>query len=368
MSNKNFLPDGPINLPSARPWWHIPTGIAAGVIVLGGGTYGVLQSMHHDPHPVAVAKKTPAKKKTSATVATGPVTPPNYVSSTSPKTGHVFSAIAAINNRYIAWADRQISLAVPAIPSSGPYAGTLTAGILNSPLTLKKWPGPTVPSSLAAAGVKLPVGTPANGSIVYNTPSMSAFWAQMMVEAHPYWPQLTMPELQAAFKTAAEYTLAANGDNPVSSLKYVESYAMGGAEDQSFLKTDGGVPLYNVFTAPVNQAGMLVSRQMVYDAWATYTMQGSVNAGGNTQVTPSSTVTLPGQQVLVNGLNISGMGVTLIESYAQGGHLVIGPTHGTVGAIQLVLVKDSAGQSRWYVTASSSGGSNVPNHTYWTGP
>lgn len=366
MSNKNSLPDGPIHLPSARPWWHIPTGIAAGVIVLGGGTYGVLQNLHHDPHPVAVAKKTPAKKKDPATVATGPVTPPNYVSSTSPKTGHVFSAIAAINNKYIAWADQQISLAVPAIPSSGPYAGTLTPGILNSPLTLKKWPGPKVPSSLAAAGVKLPVGTPANGSIVYNTPSMTAFWNQMMVEAHPIWPQLTLPELQAAFKTAAEWTLSSAGNNPMSSLKYFDAYTMGGALDQSIL-ANGGAPL-DAFTAPASQQGMLVSRQLVYDAWVTYTLQGSVNAAGNTQVTGSSTVTLPGQHVVVNGLNISGMGVNLIESYAQGGHLVIGPTHGSVGAIQLVLVKDPDGQSRWYVTAASSGGSNVPNPVYWTSP
>ncbi len=368
MSNKNSLPDGPIHLPSARPWWHIPTGIAAGVIVLGGGTYGVLQSLHHDPHPVAVAKKTPAKKKDPTTVATGPVTPPNYVSSTSPKTGHVFSAIAAINNKYIAWADQQISLAVPAIPSSGPYAGTLTPGILNSPLTLKKWPGPHVPSSLAAAGVKLPVGTPANGSIVYNTPSMTAFWNQMMVEAHPIWPQLTLPELQAAFKTAADFAMATVSNNPVSSLKYLDAYAMGGAYDQNALQSNVGTPLYDAFTAPASQQGMLVSRQVVYDAWASYTLHGSVNAAGNTQVTGSSTVALPGQHVLVNGLNIANMGMSLIESYANGNNLNIGRTQGMISDTQLVLVEDAAGHTRWYVTATNGSGSNVPNPVYWTGP
>lgn len=368
MSKKNSLPDGPINLPGARPWWHIPTGLAAGVIVLGGGTYGVLQMTHKNPHLVAVTKKTPVKKKDPATVASGPATPPNYVPSTSPKTGHVFSAIAAINQKYITWADQQISLAVPAIPSSGFDAGTLTPAVLNSPWTLKKWPGPKVPSSLSAAGVKLPVGTPANGSIVYNTPSMTAFWAQMLVEAHPIWPQLTMSELQAAFKTAAEYALAANGDNPVSSLKYLDAYAMGGAVDQSFLHLNGGISLYGVFTAPASQSGMLASRQTIYDEWVTYTLEGSVNAGGNTQVTGSSTVTLPGQHVLVNGLNISNIGLSQISSYAEGNKVAVGKTHGTVGDLQLVLVEGVSGQSHWYVTASSGANGNiVPNPVYWTG-
>ncbi len=100
MADDNF---GAIMVPGPRPWWRTPALVVGGLVVVAGGTYGVLQLTHQDPHPVAVTIKTPVKKKDPATVATGPATPPNYVPQSQPASGKVFQSIAAINNRYIAW-------------------------------------------------------------------------------------------------------------------------------------------------------------------------------------------------------------------------------------------------------------------------
>lgn len=365
MSNHNkSLHDGPINVPAGRPWWHIPAGIAAGVIVIGGGTVGYLQMTHHDLHPVAVTKKTRTKKD-PATVATGPVTPPNYVHSTNPKTGHVFQAIAAINNKYIAWADQQISQAVPAIPSSGTYAGTMTAGILNSPLTLKKWPGPHVPRSLSAAGVKLPVGTPANGSIVGLTQAdvTTAF------NATRFWPKLTPQELMGAYQVAAKYVMAATGNHPTSMFQYTDPYTDGGNLDQSIMSNTITGNIAGDFTGPASQGGMLPLRQVNYLNWVSYSMNPTNYSTDGSKlgfVTP--TTTSPHGHVIVGNVNITGLTDHIVGTVMVHGKLVIGQYSGQIGDVSLALIQDGS-TSRWYVTgAGGISGSNVPTATYWTAP
>nr|WP_031942636.1 hypothetical protein [Sulfobacillus thermotolerans]AEP14269.1 hypothetical protein [Sulfobacillus thermotolerans] len=364
MADKNF---GAIRTPGPRPWWHLPAIVVGGLAVVGIGVYG----WHRIASPAHLSRKTVAAvqrvhRKPSSAPQSGSAVP-DYVRPAQAGTS-IFTQMAAINTHYIAWADQRISQAVPAIPSSGPGAGTLTPAILNAPLTLKEWPGPRVPTSLQAAGVTLPVGTPANGSIVGLTPALVA---ESLHYTQKMWPTLTASELMGAYQTAAEYVMAAEGNNPMSGLQYDDPYTNNGQEDQSFIQQSAESSPAGPFTAG-GGVGMIPARQVDYESWISYSINptdywasGTTLAGGQNSAVATKA---PAGHVLVSGVVIQGLTDHIIGTDMIAGHLMIGQFPIQVGDVTLALVQNGA-QTHWYVTAAHEfSGGNTPSATYWTAP
>lgn len=365
MADKNF---GAIRTPGPRPWWHLPAIVVGGLAVVGIGVYG-WHRIASSSHPVrkTVAAVPRVHRKPSSSPQPGSAVP-DYVRPAQAGTS-IFTQIAAINTHYIAWADQRISQAVPAIPSSGPGAGTLTPAILNAPLTLKEWPGPRVPTSLQAAGVTLPVGIPANGSIVGLTPALVA---ESLHYTQKMWPTLTASELMGAYQTAAEYVMAVDGNDPMSAIQYLDAYADGGKLPQSFIQHTPGGSVTSGFTASAAQGGMIPLRQVEYVNWVSYSINptnywasGTTLAGGQNSAVATKA---PAGHVLVSGVVIQGLTDHIIGTSVEHGRLIIGQFVGTVGDVTLALVQSGA-QTHWYVTvAHEFSGSNTPSAIYWTHP
>ncbi len=348
----------PIIVTARRPLW--PWLVGAGVVIVGGGATW-LMTHQAAAKPTTVTKAPVHHHTTRPTSKFQPQAgTPNYVPKSQPKNGQVFQAMAAINDKYMTWGDQQIAKAIPSIPSRGPNAGMLTPAILNSPWVLKHYPGPKVPTSLAAAGVKLPAGTPANGSIV----GLSLGDMQQALKATGFFPQLTPQQLLGAYQTAAKYVMASQGNNPASSIQYNDPYADGGQEDASWFAGSHDNAAWN-FIAPASQGGMLPLRQVNYDNWVSFTL----NAGNYYNlVKVSPVVSHPSGHVVVGDVGIENITDHIIGSDLVNGKLVIGQYSGSIGEVSLALIKDGS-QERWYVTAMSGiSGSNTPTQTYWTAP
>ena len=303
----------------------------------------------------------------SSTLATS--TPPNYVTPPAAQTGQLFQQIAAINNKYIAWGDRQISQAVPAIPASGPDAGTLTPAILNAPSTLAHWPGPKVPLSLSAAHVKLPPGTPANGSIVGLTPQAVA---TALKANQKFWPGLTAQRLTGALVTAAQFVMASVGNNPMSDVAYLDPYADHNGADQSFIQGFGGGSPAGYFTAPASQGGVVPLRQVDYVMWASYALNPTNYYSGGTKLGAPSAQAMgdgpAGHLVFANEVAIMGLNFHVVGSGLVNGKLTIGRYDASVGDVTLALIRDGR-QERWYVTSMNNVTfGNTPSVVYWTAP
>lgn len=347
--------DGPIIMSARRPVWPW---IAGAVVVIGGGVVA-FETLHAAPKPTTVTQAPVHHHTPRPTSKFQPQAgTPNYVPQSQPKNGQVFQAMAAINDKYMTWGDQQIAKAIPSIPSSGSNAGMLTPAILNSPWVLKHYPGPKVPTSLAAAGVKLPAGTPANGSIV----GLTLGDMQQALKATGFFPQLTPQQLIGAYQTAAKAVMAYEGNNPVSEMQYLDPYTDGGQEDQSWVAGYHGTPAYD-FIAPASQGGMLPLRQVDYLTWTSF----SLNAGNYynlVKVAPA--VTHPTGHVVVGDVGIENVQIHTIESGMVSGHLTIGRYDGSIGEVSLALIRDGK-QERWYVTAMSGiSFGNTPSQIVWT--
>ena len=348
-------------VPVAGSWRGL--GILIGGILLVGGGIGAWFATHHAPHKSPVAAKAPHLVKKAPAPALSLTPPNNYV--TAPAKGvSLFTQMADINNKYIAWADQQISLQVPAIPSSGPNAGALTPAVLNNPAVIAKWGGPPVPSSLA--GIKLPLGTPANGNFVGLTPQ---FLAAELADNHGAGsiPGLTAPMIQQAITTAGDFIMALNSSNPASALQYMDPYAAGGQADQSLLidPADPAVPLVKFFTANAPSGGLLPLRQTEYDSWMSVTYPN--HAIPQFTVLFSASVNHPTGHVVM-ALDIENLTFHTIGSGLVQGKLVVGQYVASVGMTQVALIQGGS-QTRWYVTNMGSDEfNNTPSAIYWTAP
>jgi hypothetical protein len=346
--------------PSPKGWlWAL-----AGVVVLGGVGTGAWFATHHAPRKMPLAAKAPhPAKKATASTSTVSTTPPNNYVAAPPKGTSLFTQMAAINNKYIAWADQQISLQVPAIPSSGPYAGTLTPAVLNNPLTLKKWPGPLVPTSLQAAGVKLPLGTPANGNFVGLTPQ---FLAAELADNHGAGsiPGLTAPMIQQAITTAGDFIMALNGNNPASALQYLDPYHEDDRADQILLADSMTTPITQEYTASAANGGMLSLRQTQYESWISVTYPNP--AVKQFTVLFPDVVNSP-QGHVIAALYVGNLTFHAIGSGLVNGKLIIGQYVAPAGAY-MALIQDH-GQSRWYaIGIGEDNFDNTPAAIYWTAP
>lgn len=347
--------------PSPKGWlWAL-----AGVVVLGGVGTGAWFATHHAPHksPVAAKAPHPAKKATAST-STVSTTPPNNYVAAPPQGVSLFTQMATINNKYIAWADQEIHAQVPQIPATGPNAGALTPAVLNNPAVIAKWGGPPVPSSLA--GIKLPLGTPANGNFVGLTPQ---FLDAELADNHGAGsiPGLTAPLLQQAITTAGDFIMAINSSNPASALQYVDPYSGNGQIDQEFLNNGANpnYPIIKYFTASKANGGMLPWRQVEYDSWISVTFP--YHAAKQFTVLFSATIHHPSGHVIM-AMNINNLTFHEVGSGLNPSHLIVGQYVAPIGMTQVALIQ-SGSQTRWYVTNMASDGfGNTPSAVYWTAP
>ena len=362
MADDNF---GAIMVPGPRPLWHILAMVVGGLVVVGGGFYVWHRNETH-PTPAKVAAAKRAHKKGTKTASVESTTPPtNYVTA-SPKGVSVFTQMAAINNKYIAWADQEIHAQVPQIPATGPNAGALTPAILNNPAVMTKWGGSAVPMSLA--GIALPPGTPSNGSIVGMTPQeLQMVWEFSMKR----WPTLTLAETQSAITTAADFVMEINSSNPASALQYEDPYSDGGGADQSLLDNaaNPNYPIIQYFTASKANGGMLSWRQVEYESWVSLSLNPQDFFSGSTQFSQYDPVTTtPAGHVLIGNLAVQDFSFHTVESGLVDGHLTVGRYDAPIGTVSLALIH-SGGQARWYVTGLSGDVfGNTPSQTYWTAP
>lgn len=355
-----YDPERPLIGPGPRPWWKIPLLVFLAVATLIGGDAAWIR---YRPALMAWVQARRAADAASSALAVNTPTPPLFAVP-PPQSGHIFQEMAQINQTYIAWADRQIAKQVPEIPATGPNAGTLTPAILNSPAVMAKWGGPPVPVSLAAAGVHLPPGTPADGSIVGMTPQR----LRTMVR-HAHIPGLTVRLLREAITTASRYFIVWNGNDPVGSIHYLNAYAMHAALDQNALDNEGN-PLIDVFTRSPSQGGMLLSREVAYRQWVSLTGIPSWRRflGSTTESPVHPATENPAGHVVLAGIKIVGLTDHLIGSGLVRGRLTIGQYVTAPATCTLALIQDG-GVRRWYVTAFQIGPSSVlPQTVYWTAP
>ena len=344
--------------PSPKGWlWAL-----AGVVVLGGVGTGAWFATHHAPHksPVAAKAPHPAKKATAST-STVSTTPPNNYVAAPPQGVSLFTQMATINNKYIAWADQEIHAQVPQIPATGPNAGALTPAVLNNPAVIAKWGGPPVPSSLA--GITLPLGTPVNGSFVGLTPQ---FLAQELADNHGAGsiPGLTAPMIQQAITTAGDFIMALNSSNPASALQYLDPYHEDNRADQILLADSMTIPITQEYTASATNGGMLPLRQTEYESWISVTFPN--DAVKQFTVLFPDVVNSP-QGHVIAALYVGNLTFHTIESGLVNGKLTVGQYVAPAGAY-VALIQDH-GQSRWYVAGIGEDAfGNTPAAIYWTAP
>jgi hypothetical protein len=330
-------------------WW------AGGAVVLAA--LAALALTHLQSHAVAAAPRTHHVRK-PVTLAQQLQHVPNYSAKTT-SGASIFTQIAALNQKYIHWADLMIHKQVPQIPATGPSAGTLTPAILNNPQVIAKWGGPAVPLTLA--GIHLPAGTPADGSIVGLTPQL----VQSIYNNNGgnFVTGLTVSRLQRAFIKAADFIMAANGSNPASMLQYMDPYALNGQLDQSFLAnaSNPNYPIVKYFTASAANGGWLPLRDTNYISWVTITP-------GSTTIGLTSPTTHPTGHVLIGNLAINNITFNTVGSGLVNGKLTVGLYEAPVSQIDLALIQQGP-QRHWYVTGMQGDGyGNTPSAIYWTAP
>ena len=267
-------------------------------------------------------------------------------------TGNIFRDIAAINNRYIAWGNHQIAHDVPGIAATGPLAGTLTPSVMNSPAILKKYPGPKVPLSLKAAGVKLPAGTPKNGAVT----GLSLSKMSAALKANP-WLHVTPQQLMGAYQVAAKWAMATNGNSEALGLQYVDPYFFGN-NTQFFVTHE--LPTW------ATENGQLASRQVAYQSSVMYNLRpgsyfGAYQLGRDT-ITGSQPSSIVAHVAILNVRD------NIIGTSKVGTRLKIGNFSVTVGYIYMALVR-GGNSEHWFVTGMQNAqGTNTPTQVYWTGP
>ena len=357
--NHVYDDDGNDIVPPAPKRWGLYAAIGASVAAVG--TVMALALLHPAPkvaiggHHHHVTKKDPAPNI---------LVPPNYPAP-QPSGTSLFSQISQLNQRYITWADNAIHAQVPAIPATGPGAGTVTPAILNTPAVMAKFGGPKVPTSLK--GIPLPVATPANGSIVGLTPQ---FLQQEMTVggASGTWPGMTTADLTRAYAKAANFLFDINGNNPAGALQYMDPYAAGGAAEPSTLSNTANpnVPVTKYFTASAANGGMLPLRQVGYLSWVVITPGG---IGTDTQTTTfQPSVHSPAGHVVYGNLSIANLTYDTVQSGMVHGKLTVGLYKWPIGEVDMVLIKQG-GQTHWYVASfGGEGVTNTPNVVYWTAP
>ena len=347
--------DGNDLVPPAPKRWPWIVGVSVLVVALGGF---FLSRPPAKAVPVGAPHHVTKKKDPG-----GSATIPNYQEPPRSSTISIFTPIAALNNKYITWADQQIHAQVPAIPATGPGAGTLTPAILNNPAVMKQFGGPKVPTSLA--GITLPTGTPANGSIVGLTPS---FLQPLLVGMRGgMWPGITASELTRAFAKAANFLFAINGNNPAGSLQYVDSFSDQGGLDQVLLgnAANPNYPIVKYFTASAANGGMLPRRQVQYLSWVAVVPG---HTGASTQISTYSPATISPQGHIVYTFLIENLVDYTVMSGMVHGKLTIGLYKWPVGGVAVALIKNGA-QTHWYVTGLGGDGvGNTPTTVYWTAP
>lgn len=338
--------------PSPRRWvWW-----AGGAVVLAA--LAALALTHRPAaHPVATAPRVHHVTK-PLSLAQQLRHIPHYSTKTTPGVS-IFTQIAALNQKYITWADLMIHKQVPEIPATGPGAGTLTPAILNNPAVIAKWGGPAVPLTLAA--IHLPAGTPADGSIVGLTPQL----VQSIYNTNGgnFVTGLTVSRLQRAFIKASDFIMAVNSSDPASMLQYVDPYALSGQLDQSFLAnaSNPNYPTVKTFTASAANGGMLPLRQVEYVSWATLTR-------GATSISVTGGTAHPTGHVLIGNLGIDNITFNTVESGLVNGKLTVALYVAPVSEITMALIQQGA-QTHWYVTGLQGDNfGNTPAAVYWTAP
>ena len=340
--------------PPKRGWlW---AGLGAAVLLIGGGL--ALALSHAAPKPVAIAHHHVTKKDPAPNI----LIPPNYPAHLTANAS-VFAQISALNQKYITWADKAIHAQVPAIPATGPGAGTLTPAILNNAAVIAKFGGPQVPASLA--GIPLPTGTPANGSIVGLT---SQFLQSQMPFAIHDWPGITTSELTRAYAKAANFLFDINGNNPAGALQYTDPYSSHGSTDSGFLAngSNPNYPIVKYFTASSANGGMLPLRQVEYLSWVVITPGSAPNDTVTTVYDPPTQN--PQGHVVYDNLDISNLTYDTVMSGLVNGKLTVGLYQWPIGTVNLALIQEG-GQTHWYVTnLGNEAVTNTPNVVYWTAP
>ena len=362
-----------VRLLETGPGGAIMLGLLAATVLGGGGYLGY--SALQPPHPqvqVAAAKTRKTKEPVRHHVAphhsvapkakTAPKTTAPHVQTlgsshgvpnfwVAPK-GNIFLDATLINDRYIAWGDAKIAQEVPGIAATGPEAGTLTPQMLNSASSLKKYPGPKVPVSLSAAGVKLPAGTPQNGAIT----GLSIPLMKDALQANPWMKNVTPQQLLGAYQVAAEYIMADTGNSPVSALRYVYPY-LAGNNAQLFVK----------YEAPgwATDGGQLQARQVSYQSSVAYNLAQSDRVYGAYGLgRASATAKQLGDTVATAAiLNVTD---SIVGSGMVNGRLEIGTFQVGYKIVYVTLIRQGD-QARWYVTgAQNNVSTNTPTKVYWT--
>ncbi|PSR21555.1 MAG: hypothetical protein C7B47_17250 [Sulfobacillus thermosulfidooxidans] len=160
----------------------------------------------------------------------------------------------------------QYATDIPGVALTGPNAGTFTLQALNGPLQ-KKYGGPTVPATLAAAGVHIP-NLPPDNSVLGVSAFVQAEYPRL--QTYHMFPGMSEAVFQAGLEQAVAFENWGNGNDPAkifltmlgpvhsttSSTTGVESLEQAGlAADYSASPTLGNAP----------------QRQYTYDAWGQIT-------------------------------------------------------------------------------------------------
>ena len=183
--------------------------LTAVTVLIAGGLAGCGTQQATAPVGKTGNKTTEHSKQPTSQKITIPVAPVPSLAASDPA-----AYVSEYDQRGVVKMLEEQQADIPGVALTGPNAGTFTLSALNGPLQ-KKYGGPTVPVSLAAAGVSIP-NLPANNSILGVQAFTNAMWPKA-VAANSF-PGMTEAIFEQGIRTAAEYENDGNSNDPVQQL------------------------------------------------------------------------------------------------------------------------------------------------------
>ena len=272
---------------------------------------------------------------------------------------------------------------IPGVPLTGPNAGLFTLAALNGPLQ-KRYPGPTIPPTLAAAGVHLTV--PANNSIIGVQAYANAVWPT----AASWFPGMTEAIFEQGIETMAKAGNAVIGNDPAQELLYVlgpyepngqGDHAKSGHGTLAQLMTEKNTAVFEDYSANPTLANA-PQHQYTYAAWTTIVpppasafVHGQLSLTAyfeplywnlpsqGTGVTANSNLP-PGVTVKWGMLVNDGIRAHEVFSSIYHGKFDVIEDVWTVPQMQVAYVVNPNGQGQWFVTQVSANAVNSLESNY----